>query len=162
LRGNGCLFDCPKEGNPELLNYHEVILGQSYQKLRFDIDAPTEFLEHVLSDIEKPELKAEPAKPEPTGLDLIDSLEFGLYEEKLAKVRSYNDYITNTSINEMRGVHLMNHIKTAIAKAFAKLYYSKVDILDLPANVEENLLVFDSSIGSDQVLKAYHYPWCPC
>jgi len=37
------------------------------------------------------------------------------------------------------------HIKTAITKAFAELYYSKVDILDLPANVEENLLVFDSS-----------------
>jgi len=33
-----------KKDNPELLNYHEVIRGQSYQKLRFDIDAPTEFL----------------------------------------------------------------------------------------------------------------------
>jgi len=29
--------------------------------------------------------------------------------------------------------------------AFSKLYYSKGDILNLPANVEENLLVFDSS-----------------
>jgi len=41
-------------------NYHEVIHGQSYQKLRFDIDAPTEFIEHVLSDFEKPKLKAKP------------------------------------------------------------------------------------------------------
>jgi len=56
-----------KKANPELLNYHEVIRGQSYQKLRFDIDAPIEFLKHVLSDIKK---------PEPTGLDFIDSLEF--------------------------------------------------------------------------------------
>jgi len=56
-----------------------------------------------LSDIEKPKLKAEPAMPEPTGLDLINSLEFGLYEEKLAKVRHYNDYVKNTSLNEMRG-----------------------------------------------------------
>jgi len=101
-----------KKANPELLNYTEVILGQSYQKLRFDVDAPIEFLEHVLSDIEKPKLKAEPAKPKTTGLNLIDSLEFGLYEEKLAQVRCYNDYITNTSINEMCGVQLMNHIKT--------------------------------------------------
>jgi hypothetical protein len=97
-----------------------------------------------LSDFEKPKLKAEPAKPKPTGLDLINSLEFGLYEEKLAKVRCYNDYITKTSLNEMHGVQLMNHIETAITKAFAKLYYSKVDILDLPANIEENMLVFDS------------------
>jgi len=134
-----------KKANPELLKYHEVILGQSYQKLRFDIDAPTEFLEHVLSDIEKPKLKAKPAMPKPTGLDLINNLEFGLYEEKLAQVRHYNDYVKNTSLNEMHSVHLMNHIKTAITKAFAKLYYSKVDMLDLPANVEENLLVFDSS-----------------
>jgi len=134
-----------KKANPELLNYHEVILGQSYQKLRFDIDTPTDFLEHVLSYIEKPELEAKPAMPEPTGLNLIDSLEFGLYEEKLAKVRHYNDYVKNTSINEMRGVHLMNHIKTAITKAFAELYYSKVDMLNLHADVEENLLVFDSS-----------------
>jgi len=95
-----------------------------------------------LSDIEKPELEAKPAKPKPTGLDLIDSLEFGLYEENLAKVRHYNDYITNTSINEIRGVHLRNHIKMAITTAFSKLYYSKVG---LPANVEDNLLVFDSS-----------------
>jgi len=45
-----------------------------------------------LSDFEKPKLKAEPAKPEQTGLDLIDSLEFGLYEEKVAEVRCYNEY----------------------------------------------------------------------
>jgi len=76
-----------KKANPELLNYHEVIRGQSYQRLRFDIDAPIEFLEHAMADIKKPELKAEPAKPEPTGLNFIDSLEFGLYEENLAKVR---------------------------------------------------------------------------
>jgi len=101
-----------KKDNLELLNYHEVIRDQSYQKLRFDIDALTEFLEHVLYDFEKPKLKAKP-----TGLDLIDSLEFGLYEEKLAKVRRYNEHITNTSLNEMQGVHLMNHIKTAITKA---------------------------------------------
>jgi len=30
-------------------------------------------------------------------------------------------------------------------KAFAKLYYGKVDMLDLPADVKENFLVFDSS-----------------
>jgi len=42
----------------------------------------------------------------------------------------------------MRGVHLMNHIKIAITAAF--VYYGKVDILDLPADLEENLLVFDS------------------
>jgi len=124
-----------KKANPELLNYHEVILGQSYQKLRFDIDAPTKFLEYVLSDIGKPKLKAKPAMPKPTGLNLVNSLEFSLYEEKLAKVRRYNDYITNTSLNEMHGVHLMNHIKTAITNAFAELYYSKLDMLNLPANV---------------------------
>jgi len=45
----------------------------------------------------------------------------------------------------MRCVQLMNHIKIAIGVAFSKLYYSKFDILGLPANVEENLLVFDSS-----------------
>jgi len=44
-----------------------------------DIDAPIEFLEHVLSDIKKPKLKAKPAKPKLTGLNLINSLEFGLY-----------------------------------------------------------------------------------
>jgi len=98
-----------------------------------------------LSDFKKPELKAEPAKPKPTGLDLIDSHEFGLYEEKLAEVRCYNEHITNTSLNEMRGVHLMTHIKTAITKDFAELYYGKVDMLDQPDDVEENLLVFDSS-----------------
>jgi len=67
--------------------------------------------------------------PEPTGLNLIDSLEFGLYEENLAEVRHYNEHITNTSLNEMPGVHLMNNIKTAI------------------------------TLGSDQVLKANHHPW---
>jgi len=84
-----------KKDNPELLNYHEVIRGQSYQ-LRFDIEPPTEFLELVLSDFE---LKAEPAMPKPTGLELINSLEFGLYEENLAEVRHYNEHITNTSLN---------------------------------------------------------------
>jgi len=53
--------------------------------------------------------------------------------------------VTKTSINEMRGVHLMKHIKMAITTAFSKLYYSKVDILGVPANVEDNLLVFDLS-----------------
>jgi len=134
-----------KKANPELLNYHEVIPGQSYQKLRFDIDAPIEFIEHVMSDIKKPKLKAKPAKPEPTGLNLIDSLEFGLYEEKLAKVRRCNYYVTKTSLNEMRGVQLMNHIKIAIGMAFSKLYCRKGDILGLPADVEDNLLVFDLS-----------------
>jgi len=56
-------------------------------------------------------------------IDLIDSLEFGLYEEKPAEVRHYNEYITNIRLNDMRGVHLMTHIKTAITKAFAELYY---------------------------------------
>jgi len=134
-----------KKDNLKLLNYHELIRGQSYQKLRFDIDAPIEFLEHILSDFEKPKLEAKLAMPEPTGLDLIDSLEFGLYEEKLAEVRCYNEYITNTSLNDMHGVHLMTHIKMAITKAFAELYYGKVNMLDIPANVEENFLVFDSS-----------------
>jgi len=126
-------------------SYHEVIRGQSYQRLRFNIDAPIEFIENVMSHIKKPELKAEPAKPEPTGLDFIDSLEFGLYEEKLAQVRLYNDYVTKTSLNEMPSTMLMNHIKVAIRAAFSKLYCSKGDILGLPADVEENLLVFDSS-----------------
>jgi len=45
----------------------------------------------------------------------------------------------------MHCVQLMNHIKIAIGVAFSKLYYSKGDILNLPANVEENLLVFDLS-----------------
>jgi len=133
-----------KKDNPELLNYHGVICGQSYQKLRFDIDAPPEFLEQVLSDFENPKLKAEPAMPEPTGLELIDNLEFGLYEEKLAKFKHYNEHITNTSLNDMSSVHLMNNIKTSITKAFAELYYGKVNMLDLPANVEEKFLVFDS------------------
>jgi len=47
-----------------------------------------------MSHIKKPELKAKPAKPKATGLDFINSLEFGLYEEKLVQVRRYNDYIT--------------------------------------------------------------------
>jgi len=41
----------------------------------------------------------------------------------------------------------MTHIKRAITKAFAKLYYGKVNILDLPANVE-NFLVQDPSGGT--------------
>jgi len=97
-----------------------------------------------MSHVKKPELKAKPVKPEPTGLDFINSLEFGLYEENLAQVRHYNDYITKTSLNEMRCVQIMNHIKIAIGVAFSKLY-SKGDILGLPANIEENLLVFDLS-----------------
>jgi len=60
-----------------------------------------------MADIKKPKLKAEPAKPKATGLNFIDSLEFGLYEEKLAQVRRYNDYVTKTSLNEMRCVQLI-------------------------------------------------------
>jgi len=133
-----------KKADPELLNYHEVIHGQSYQKLRFDIDAPIEFIENAMADIKKPKLEAEPAKPEATGLDFIDSLEFGLYEEKLAEVRRYNDYVTKTSLNEMRCTLLMNHIKVAIGAAFSRLYFSKGVPVN-PTFVEENLLVFDSS-----------------
>jgi len=113
-------------------------------RLRFDIDAPMEFIENVMSHIRKPKLEAKPTKPKATGLNFINSLEFGLYEEKLAQVRRYNDYVTKTSLNEMCCVQLMNHIKIAIGVAFSKLYCSKGDILGLPANVEENLLVFDS------------------
>jgi len=39
----------------------------------------------------------------------------------------------------------MTHIKVAITKAFAELYYGKVNKLDIPTNVKENFLVFDSS-----------------
>jgi len=77
--------------------------------------------------------------PKPTGLNLIDSLEFGLYEENLAKVRRYNEHITNTSLNEMCSVHLMNNIKTSIIKAFAKLDYGKVNMLDLPSDVSPQI-----------------------
>jgi len=132
-----------KKANPELLNYHEVIRGQSYQKLRFDIDASIEFIENVMADIKKPELEAKPAKPEATDLDFIDSLEFGLYEEKLAQVRRYNDYVTKTSLNEICCALLMNHIKVAIGAAFSKLYFSK-GVPVSPVNVE-NPLVFDLS-----------------
>jgi len=44
-----------KKADPELLNYHEVIFGQSYQRLRFDIDAPIEFIENVMSHIKRRE-----------------------------------------------------------------------------------------------------------
>jgi len=93
-----------KKDNPEFLNFHEVIhdRGQSFQKLRFDVDAPVEFLEQIMPDFEKPKLDAKPVKPEPTGLDLIDNLELGLYEEKLAKVRRYNDYVNKTSLTFTR------------------------------------------------------------
>jgi len=104
-----------------------------------------EFIENVMSHIRKPKLEAKPTKPKATGLNFINSLEFGLYEEKLAQVRRYNDYVTKTSLNEMCCVQLMNHIKIAIRVAFSKLYCSKGDILGLPANVEENLLIFDLS-----------------
>jgi len=49
-----------KKDNPELLNYHDVIHGQSYQKLRFDIDAPIEFLEKSSS--------SKPSQPCPSQL----------------------------------------------------------------------------------------------
>jgi hypothetical protein len=58
-----------------------------------------EFLKQVLPIVEKPELDDEPAMPEPIGDELLNSLEFCLYEEKLAKVRHYNDYVTKTSLN---------------------------------------------------------------
>jgi len=69
-----------KKDNPELLNFHKVICGQSYQKLRFDVDAPMEFLEQVLPDFKKPDLEAELAKPEPTSDEQLDCIELGLYE----------------------------------------------------------------------------------
>jgi len=99
-----------KRDNPELLNFYEVICGQSYQKLRFNVDAPVEFLEQIMTKFEKPKLKAKPAKPEPTGLELIDNLELGLYEENLAKVRCYNDYVNNTSLNMWRSFHITSHL----------------------------------------------------
>jgi len=120
--------------------------------LRFDVDAPMEFFKQVLPNFEKPEFKDELVKPEPTGLELIDHLELGLYEEKLAEVRHYNDYVNNTSLKNMHGAHLMFQLKWAITKTFAKLYYGKVNILDIP-NIEENFLVFDSS---DETMFSHH------
>jgi len=58
-----------KKDNPKLLNFYEVIRGQSYQMLRFDIDAPIEFLEHFLSDFKSPSLKL--SQPVPSQLVLI-------------------------------------------------------------------------------------------
>jgi len=100
-----------KKDNPELLNFHEVICSQSYQKLRFDVDAPMEFLEQVLPDFEKPKLEAKPVKPGPTSLELIESLELGLYEEMLAEVKHYNGYVTKTSLNMWCSVHWMGQLK---------------------------------------------------
>jgi len=79
-----------KKDNPELLNFHKVICGKSYQKLRFNVDPPMEFLKQVLPNFEKPKLEAELVKPEPTSLGIIDHL---------AEVRHYNDYVTKTSLN---------------------------------------------------------------
>jgi len=120
-----------KRDKPKLLNFHEVIHGQSYQKLRFDVDAPVEFLEQIMPNFEKPKLEAKPTKPKPkpTGLELIDDLEVGLYEEKLAEVRHYNDHIKNTSLNMCCSVCIMSHFNLAIKKAFANFYSSKVDHL---------------------------------
>jgi len=115
------LLSTQKKDNPELLNFYEVICGQSYQKLRFDVDAPMKFLKQVLPNFENPELEAKPVKPKPTGLELIDSLELGLYEEKLAEFRHYNDYVTKTSLNMWHGVHLMDQLKQAIKKTFFQL-----------------------------------------
>jgi len=134
-----------KKANPEHLNFHEVIRSQAYQKLRFDVDAPMEFLKGVLPNYEKPELEAEPIKPEPTGIELIDHLELGLYEEKLAEVRHYNDYVTKTSLNMWHGVHLMSHLKWAIKKALVNLYHGTAKISDIVASVDDYLLVFGSS-----------------
>jgi len=134
-----------KKDNPEFLNFHEVICGQSYQKLRFDVDAPVEFLEQIMPNFEKPELDAEPAKPKPTGLNLIGDLELGLYEEKLAKVRRYNDYVNNTSLNMWCGVHIMTHLNVAIKKAFADFFSSRIDPLFNIHDMDKNFLVFDFS-----------------
>lgn len=60
------------KANPENMNFHEVIHSKAYQKLRFDVDAPMEFLEQVLPEYKKPELEARPIKPEPTGNELLD------------------------------------------------------------------------------------------
>jgi len=57
-----------------------------------------------LPNFEKPKLEAEQARHKSSGLELIDSLEFDLYEEKLAEVRHYNDYVINT---KMLSVHLI-------------------------------------------------------
>jgi len=59
------------KATPEHLNFHEVIHSKAYQKLRFDVDAPMEFLEQVLPDYKKPKLKAKPIKL--TGDDLLDA-----------------------------------------------------------------------------------------
>jgi len=133
-----------KKANPELLNFHEVICGQAYQKLRFNVDAPMDFLKHVLPNFEKPALEAKPVKPEPTGLGLLDRLELGLYEEKLAEVRQYNDFVNKTSVNMCHGYHLMDHLKEAIRKTACTFYYTKATILNIH-DLDENLLVFDSS-----------------
>jgi len=62
-----------------------------------------EFLEQVLPAYKKPKLEAKPIKPDPTGDELLDFYEAALYEEKLAKVRQYNDYMNKTSLNMWRG-----------------------------------------------------------
>jgi len=62
-----------------------------------------EFLEQVLPDYKKPKLEAEPIKPKPTTDELIDFYQAALYEEKLTKVRQYNDYMNKTSLNMWSG-----------------------------------------------------------
>jgi len=84
------------------------------------------FLEQVLSNLEKPELEAKPVRPKPTSLELIDSLELGFYEEKLAETRNYNENVTKTSLNVWSGVHMMSHLNWAIKKTFANFYCSNI------------------------------------
>jgi len=60
-----------KKDNPKFLNFYEVIRGQSYQKLWFNVDALVEFLEQIMPNFEKPKLDAKPNKPELTGLKLL-------------------------------------------------------------------------------------------
>jgi len=95
--------------------------------------------------LEKPELEAKPAEPEPTSPNLIDSLEFGLYEEKPAEVRHYNDYVNDTSLNMWCGFHMMSHLNLAIKKTFSNFYCGKVDPQFDIYDMDQNFLVFDSS-----------------
>jgi len=75
-----CQFFCEqKEANPEFLNFYEVICGDTYQKLRFDIDAPMEFIEHLYPKCNFGILP-EPVKPEPTGNEVTDCVNEMKYE----------------------------------------------------------------------------------
>jgi len=78
-------------------------------------------------------------RPQPTHIFIV-VFSFTNYIKRVGKTKDRSE-----ELNEMHGALLMNHIKMAITTSFAKLYYGKVDILDLPADLEENLLVFDLS-----------------